>query len=253
MKRAGEKIVSLTAYDAAFARLLNVAGVEVVVIGDSLGMVLQGREDTLAVTMDDMVYHSGMVTRACDRALSVVDMPYRSYENEAAAYENARRLLDEGGAKMVKLEGGVEVAEIVAHLVGHDIPVCGHVGLQPQSIKEYGGYKVQGRTEAGAEAILAGATALEAAGAGLLVLECVPRELAARITRAVSMPTIGIGAGADCDGQVLVLYDLLGISARLPRMAKNYLRQAADIEEAVGMYVSEVKQGVFPGREHTFE
>ena len=253
MKQAGEKIAALTAYDAAFARLIEAAGVEVALIGDSLGMALQGREDTLSVSMDEMVYHTRMVTRACKRALTVADMPFRSYETAAAANNNAKRLVDEGGAAVVKLEGGVEVAEIVASLVSRDIPVCGHVGLQPQSIRQYGGYKVQGRTAAEAEAIVAGAAALEAAGAGMIVLECIPRQLAARVTQSVSIPTIGIGAGVDCDGQVLVLYDALGISGRSPRMAKNYLRPAGGIGEALERYVGEVKRGDFPDREHSYE
>ena len=253
MKQAAEKIAVLTAYDAAFARLLEAAGVEVALVGDSLGMVVQGREDTLAVTMDDMVYHTSLVARACRRALVVADMPFRSYETAAAAYDNARRLLDEGGAAVVKLEGGAAVAERVAHLTARDIAVCGHVGLLPQSIREYGGYKVQGREETAAAAIVADAEALEAAGAGMIVLECIPRRLAARVTAAVSIPTIGIGAGAECDGQVLVLYDLLGVSARSPRLAKNYLREAADVADALRRYVDEVKRGLFPDDEHTYE
>ena len=184
-------------------------------------MVLQGAEDTLAVTMDDMVYHSRMVSRACRRALVVADMPYRSYDTGPMAYENACKLMETGAADVVKLEGGVVQVETVASLTGRGIPVCGHVGLQPQSIKEYGGYKVQGRTEEQAERIMAGARALEAAGACMVVLECIPASLARQISNELAIPTIGIGAGVDCDGQVLVIYDVLGLSAWSPRMAKK--------------------------------
>ena len=253
MKQAGEKIVSLTAYDASFAGILDTAGVEIVLVGDSLGMALQGGEDTLSVSMDDMVYHGRMVSGACKRALVVVDMPYRSYETPAAACENARRLVDEGGAEVVKLEGGEEQAQTVAALVDRGIPVCGHVGLQPQSVREYGGYKVQGRSEEQAQRILAGALALQGAGAGMVVLECIPARLAERITLELAIPTIGIGAGVNCDGQVLVLYDVLGISPRSPHMAKNFLEGAENIPAAVREYVRAVRSGEFPGPEHSFK
>ena len=253
MKQAGEKIVSLTAYDASFAAILDTAGVEIVMVGDSLGMVVQGGEDTLGVSMDDMVYHSRMVGRACRRALVVADMPYRSYETPAAACENARRLVEHGEADVAKLEGGEEQAQTVAALVDRGIPVCGHVGMQPQSIREYGGFKVQGRDKEQAERIIAGACALEAAGACMVVLECVPAGLAEHITRELTIPTIGIGAGVDCDGQVLVIYDVLGISARSPRMARNFLEGAETIQAAVREYVRAVKSGEFPGPENTFK
>lgn len=252
MKKTGEKIVSLTAYDASFARIVDVSGVEVTMVGDSLGMVLQGAEDTLAVTMDDMVYHSRIVSRVCRRSLVVVDMPYRSYETVPLACANASKLVETGGADVVKLEGGVEQAEIVTGLVNRSIPVCGHIGLQPQSVKEYGGYKVQGRTEEQAERILASARALEDAGACMVVLECIPATLARRISSVITIPAIGIGAGANCDGQVLVIYDVLGLSARSPRMAKNFLSGAESIAEAVQEYVRAVKSGTFPGPEHSF-
>ncbi len=253
MKRTGEKIVSLTAYDASFARIIDSAGVELVLVGDSLGMVLHGREDTLAVTVDEMIYHSRMVAAACQHALVVVDMPYRSYERKTAAADNARRLLAEGRAAVVKIEGGRDKAEIAAHLVDAGIPVCGHIGLQPQSIKRYGGYKVQGRTAAGAAALLADADALEQAGVSLIVLECIPEQLARQITERISIPTIGIGAGVHCDGQVLVIYDLLGISGQTPRMAKNYLPPAMSIDDAIQAYIAEVKNKIFPASEHTFQ
>ena len=253
MKQAGEKITSLTAYDASFAGILDAAGVEIVLVGDSLGMTLQGGEDTLGVSMEDMIYHGRMVSRACRRALVVVDMPYRSYETGPAALDNAHRLVEEGGAGVVKLEGGEEQAQTVAALVDRGIPVCGHVGLQPQSVREYGGYKVQGREKQQAERIMAGACALEAAGACMVVLECIPAALAERITGELAIPTIGIGAGVNCDGQVLVLYDLIGVSARSPHLAKNFLEGAGSVPAAVREYVRAVKSGEFPGPEHTFE
>ena len=253
MKQAGEKIVRLTAYDAGFAGILDAAGVEIVLVGDSLGMVLQGGEDTLSVSMDDMVYHSRMVSGACRRALVVVDMPYRSYETPAAACENARRLVEQGKAEVVKLEGGEEQAQTVTALVDRGIPVCGHVGMQPQSVREYGGFKVQGREKKQAERIMAGACALEAAGACMVVLECIPAGLAERITMELTIPTIGIGAGVNCDGQVLVLYDVLGISPRSPHLAKNFLEGAENIPAAVQEYVRAVKAGEFPGPEHSFK
>ena len=253
MKKTGEKIVSLTAYDASFARIADRAGVEITLVGDSLGMVLHGEEDTLAVSMEDMTYHGRMVSRACARALVVVDMPYLSYETETAAYANARTLVEAGGAEVVKLEGGVDQAQTVASLTARGIPVCGHVGLQPQSIKEYGGYKVQGRSEEQAERIMTGARALEAAGACMVVLECIPATLAWRISNELTIPTIGIGAGVNCDGQVLVVYDVLGLSAHLPHMAKNFLAETGSIPEAVHKYVRAVKTGAFPGPEHSFK
>ena len=253
MKKTGEKIASLTAYDASFARILDENGVDITLVGDSLGMVLQGGEDTLAVSMEDMTYHSRMVSRACRRSLVAVDMPYRSFDTGPMAYENACKLVEAGGAEVVKLEGGVEQAETVASLTDRGIPVCGHVGMQPQSVKEYGGYKVQGRTEAQAERILAGARALEAAGACMVVLECIPASLARQISDELAIPTIGIGAGVDCDGQVLVVYDVLGLSAWSPHMAKNFLAETGSIAEAVQKYVREVKSGAFPGQEHSFK
>ncbi len=252
MKAAGEKIASLTAYDASFASILDEAGVEVVLVGDSLGMVLQGDDSTLNVTVDDMVYHTKMVSRACQRAIVVADMPYCSYEKPKQAQDNALRLMQEAAADMVKLEGGQDVAHIVEHLTVNNIAVCGHVGLQPQSVAKYGGYKVQGRDEKDAEQILNGARALQEAGAAMLVLECIPANLAVKITAALDIPTIGIGAGVGCDGQVLVIYDLLGISGRSPHMAKNFLAQSGNIRDAVAAYVAAVKNGSFPAAEHSF-
>ena len=253
MKAQGEKIACLTCYDASFTRVLEAAGVDMFIIGDSLGMVLKGHETTVPVTMSDMLYHGENVARVGQHALRVLDMPYMSYANPEQALGNAARLIAEGGADMVKLEGGQDKAEIVRHLVAHDIPVCGHIGLLPQSIEELGGYHVQGRDEAGARALLADAQALEQAGATLLVMECIPAELAALITASVGMPTIGIGAGPDCDGQVLVLYDMLGITpGRLPRFVRNFLEEAGSVPGAIRAYVEAVKDGSFPAPEHCF-
>ncbi len=253
MKQAGEKIVSLTAYDAGFARILDAAGVEIILIGDSLGMVLHGEEDTLQVSMDDMAYHTRLVSRAVERALIVSDMPYMSYPCAEVAALNARRLLDEGGADVVKLEGAdAATLAIIRQLGEHGIAVCGHVGLQPQSVEKYGGYKVQGRDEAGAKRIFEEAQALEAAGAIMVVLECIPAGLADQISAAITIPTIGIGAGPGCDGQVLVLYDALGISSRIPKMAKDFLAEEKSVFAAVQHYVLAVKSGTFPAAEHSF-
>jgi 3-methyl-2-oxobutanoate hydroxymethyltransferase len=253
MKAQGEKIACLTCYDASFTRVLEAAGVDMFIIGDSLGMVLKGHETTVPVTMADMLYHGANVARVGQHALRVLDMPYMSYANPEQALGNAARLIAEGGADMVKLEGGQDKADIVRHLVAHDIPVCGHIGLLPQSIEELGGYHVQGRDEAGARALLADAQALEQAGATLLVMECIPAELAALITSSVGMPTIGIGAGPDCDGQVLVLYDMLGITPdRVPKFVRNFLEDAGSVPGAIRAYVEAVKDGSFPAPEHCF-
>ncbi len=252
MKTSAEKITSLTAYDASFAQILDEAGVEIVLVGDSLGMALQGDETTLNVTCDDMVYHTKMVERACKRSMLVTDLPHRSYETPEQALDSAKKLI-EAGAELVKLEGGEEVAHIVQFLVDNDISVCGHVGLQPQSVEKYGGFKVQGRDEDSAQEILKGAQALQRAGAVLIVLECIPAALAAKITAALDIPTIGIGAGVDCDGQVLVIYDLLGISARSLRMVKNFLADNGNIRDAVSRYVAAVKSGDFPAEEHSYK
>jgi 3-methyl-2-oxobutanoate hydroxymethyltransferase len=253
MPARGEKIACLTCYDAAFARLLEAAGVELFIIGDSLGMVLMGFDSTVPVTMQDMVYHAANVARAGCRAYRVVDLPYQSYADPATALANAQRLVEEGGAHMVKLEGGRAVADIVAHLVKAGIPVCGHIGLLPQSVAQYGGYRVQGRDADSAAALRADAQALEAAGAGLLVMECMPAALAADITQSAAIPTIGIGAGPGCDGQVLVLYDMLGITAgRLPRFVRDFLADGGSIAGAVRAYVTAVKTGSYPAPEHSY-
>jgi len=253
MKRQGEKIACLTCYDASFTRLLEAAGIELFIVGDSLGMVLMGYETTVPVSMDDMVCHAANVARAGQHAYRIVDLPSRSYETPAQALANARRLVDEGGADMVKLEGGVAKLAVVENLVRHDIPFCGHIGLLPQSVEELGGYKVQGRDEAGASAIMEDARALQEAGAGMIVMECIPASLAATISQSLSIPTIGIGAGRGCDGQVLVLYDMLGITTqKTPRFVKDFLRDSGTVPAAVEAYIKAVKDGSYPAPEHEY-
>ena len=253
MKRQGEKIACLTCYDASFTRLLEAAGIELFIVGDSLGMVLMGYETTVPVSMDDMVCHAANVARAGQNAYRIVDLPSRSYETPAQALANARRLVDEGGADMVKLEGGVAKLAVVENLVRHDIPFCGHIGLLPQSVEELGGYKVQGRDEAGARAIMEDARALQEAGAGMIVMECIPASLAATISQSLSIPTIGIGAGRGCDGQVLVLYDMLGITTqKTPRFVKDFLRDSGTVPAAVEAYIKAVKDGSYPAPEHEY-
>lgn len=252
MKTQGNKIACLTAYDAGFAKLLDQAGVDVVLVGDSLGMVLHGESTTLKVSMSDMVYHTRIVRAGCDRALIVGDMPFMSYATPAQALGNAARLMSEGGAEVVKLEGGSVIADTISHLDRHGIPVCAHLGLTPQSVHKLGGYHVQGRDEETARRILSDAKLLEQAGAAMLVLECVPRQLAAEITGLLSIPVIGIGAGAQCDGQVLVLYDILGITARKLRFSKNFLEPGTSIQTAVENYVKAVRAGEFPASEHQY-
>jgi 3-methyl-2-oxobutanoate hydroxymethyltransferase len=254
LKQKGEKIVCLTSYDSSFTRLIEDAGVEVVLVGDSLGMVVQGHDSTLPVTLDDMCYHAACVARAGRRALRIVDMPFMSYADTRQALESAARLMREGGAHMVKLEGGQIVADTVRALTAHGIPVCAHLGLIPQSVNQLGGYRVQGRDEAAAQQLLDDARLLEDAGASTVVLECVPTALAEKITAAVDMPTIGIGAGPHCDGQVLVLYDMLGIvSGKRPRFTHDFLAQAGSIPRALQAFVAAVKDGSFPAPEHGFD
>jgi 3-methyl-2-oxobutanoate hydroxymethyltransferase len=253
MKAAGEKIAVLTAYDASFARLAEVAGVEVLLVGDSLGMVVQGHESTLPVTVGEMVYHTAAVARVRERAVLVADMPFMSYGSPAEALANAGRLMKEGGAHMVKLEGGAAQLDTVRHLTRHAVPVCAHLGLLPQSVYQLGGYRVQGRDAEGARQIREDALALQAAGAQLLVLECVPAELAAEVTASLGIPVIGIGAGPDTDGQVLVIYDVLGLSgSRAPSFVRNFLDGEASVGDALGAYVRAVKDGRFPGPEHSY-
>jgi len=253
MRAKGEKIAVLTCYDASFAALLEAQGVDVLLVGDSLGMVLQGHETTLPVTLDDMAYHTACVARGSKQAFIVADMPFGTSQiSPEKTFEHAARLMA-AGAQMVKLEGGAAMVDTVRFLTERGIPVCGHIGLTPQSVHQLGGYRVQGKASAAALKLLEDATALEQAGAGMLVLEAVPALLAAEITAALSIPTIGIGAGAACSGQVLVLHDMLDIyPGKKPRFVKNYMQGAVSIAEAVGSYVREVKDGLFPAPEHSF-
>ncbi|MEJ2059049.1 MAG: 3-methyl-2-oxobutanoate hydroxymethyltransferase [Gammaproteobacteria bacterium] len=253
MKSEGEKIAVLTAYDAPMARVAEAAGVEVVLVGDTLGMVIQGHDTTLPVTVDHVVYHTQAVMRGSQRALVIADMPFMSYAHTPQALDNAARLMREGGAQMIKLEGGATEAETVRALALHGIPVCAHLGLTPQSVHKLGGYRVQGREAHAAEAILHDALALQAAGADMMVLECVPVALAAEITRNLDIPVIGIGAGADTDGQVLVLQDVLGLTPNAPRFSENFMAPGrASIQEAIEAYVQGVKSGTFPDAAHSF-
>lgn len=252
-KAARDKIVALTCYDASFAALLEQAGVELLLVGDSLGMVLQGASSTLAVTLADMVYHTRCVARGSSRACIVADLPFGSYQQSPQqALRSAARLMA-AGAHMVKLEGGAVMADTTRFLVERGIPVCGHLGLTPQSVHQLGGYRVQGRDAETAAVLLADAARLAEAGAGLLVLEMIPAALAGAITASLQIPTIGIGAGADCDGQVLVLQDMLGIYAgKSPRFSRNFMAGADSIQSAITRYVSAVKSGEFPAPEHAF-
>ena len=253
LKQDGEKIACVTTYDASFTTLLEQAGVEIVLVGDSLGMVVQGHESTLPVTLDNMVYHASCVARAGERALRVVDMPFMSYSSIPQALGNAARLMSEAGMHMVKLEGGRELCDTVKALTGQGIPVCAHLGLLPQSVNQLGGYRVQARDPASAQRLLEDAQLLEQAGASLLVLECIPAELAGRVSASLQIPTIGIGAGPHCDGQVLVLYDLLGITpGKRPKFTHNFLEDAQDIPGALRAYVTAVKEARFPSTEHSY-
>ena len=254
MKQAGERISMLTAYDASFARLLDRAGIEVLLVGDSLGMVVQGHDTTLPVTMDQMVYHCAAVSRATEHAHLVGDLPFGSYQTSAdEAVKNAMRIVSEGGVESVKLEGGAEYADIVRRIVRAGVPVMGHIGLTPQSVHKLGGYVVQGRTEEKAAKMLADAKALEEAGCYALILEMMPADLSAEITRSVGIPVIGIGAGAGCDGQVLVVYDLLGMNPDFsPKFVKKYLDLGVLIRDAAMRFRDEVRHGEFPAEENSF-
>ena len=253
MRDNGEKIAVLTCYDASFATLLEAQGVDVLLVGDSLGMVLQGHETTLPVTLADMAYHTACVARGSKQTFLIADMPFGTFQvSPQEAFAHTAQLMV-AGAHMVKLEGGEAIADTVRFLTERGIPVCGHIGLTPQSVHQLGGYRVQGKESAAAQKLLQDAVALEQAGAGMLVLEAIPALLAAEITANVAIPTIGIGAGADCSGQVLVLHDMLGIyPGKKMRFVKNYMQGATSIAEAVAHYVAEVKVGAFPAKEHHF-
>jgi 3-methyl-2-oxobutanoate hydroxymethyltransferase len=251
MKARGEKIVVLTCYDASFAAHMEAAGVDVALVGDSLGMVVQGLASTLPVTLDQMVYHASLVAHGLAATLLIADLPFMQFRDPATALAASARLMAEGGAAMVKLEGGADwTCEVITALTTRDIPVCAHLGLTPQSVHKMGGYRMQGKTEDAAARLRAEARAVEHAGAELLVLESVPAALAGVITRELSIPTIGIGAGADCDGQVLVSYDMLGITpGRRPKFSKDFLAGRGSIREAIDAYAGDVRAGRFPGPE----
>jgi 3-methyl-2-oxobutanoate hydroxymethyltransferase len=249
LRESGEKIVMLTAYDASFAKLADQAGVEILLVGDSLGMVLQGHDSTLPVTLEQMEYHVGMVARGSQTALVVADLPFGTYQiSPQQAYASAARLMV-AGAQVVKLEGGTAMADTVSFLVERGIPVCGHIGLVPQSVHALGGYRVQ----RDADRLLADARAIEQAGAALIVLEAIPAAIAKQVTGAVAIPTIGIGAGKDCSGQVLVLHDMLDIyPGRKARFVRNFMQGAPSVAQAIRRYVEAVKSGAFPAPEHSF-
>ena len=252
MRAQGDKITMLTCYDASFAALMDRCGVEVLLVGDSLGMVYQGHNSTLPVTVADIAYHTAAVARGNNKALLVSDMPFGSYATPEAAYANAVQLV-QAGAHMVKLEGGTWLVPVIRFLTERAIPVCAHLGLTPQSVHQLGGYKVQGKTSAAADLLKAEALAVQAAGATLLVLEAIPAALGKEVTDSLAIPTIGIGAGVDCSGQVLVMHDLLGVfPGHKARFVKNFMDGQTSIDAAVLAYVSAVKQQSFPAAEHSF-
>lgn len=254
-KAAGDKIVMVTAYDALFASLVEDAGVDAILVGDSLATVLGGEDTTLSVTVDQMIYHARLVRRGASRALVVVDMPFLSYQvSPTEAVRNAGRILKETGAGAVKLEGGRSVTAAVRAVVDAGIPVMGHLGFTPQAVNQLGGHRIQGRDDDGSARMMADAAALEDAGAFALVLELVPASLASRVSQSVSIPTIGIGAGPGCDGQVLVLHDMLGLNEHFrPRFLKRYAELGATVKSAVERYAGEVREGSFPGPEHSHD
>ena len=254
MKERGEKIAVLTAYDATFARLFDESGADMLLVGDSLGMVVQGHDTTLPVTLDEIIYHCRAVMRGVRRAHVVGDMPFMTYQASIEqGLANAGRLMKEGGCHSIKLEGGAQHAELVKKLVAAGIPVMGHIGLTPQSFHQLGGFKVQGRDTGGRERLLADALALEAAGAYAIVLEAIPAPIAAEITAALGIPTIGIGAGVECDGQVLVSYDMLGMDESFkPRFVRRYATLGDTIKSAIAHYVEDVKSGAFPSDAESF-
>src|SRR5882672_592410 len=253
MKQAREPIACLTAYDASFAQLVDMAGTDVVLVGDSLGMVVQGHDTTVPVTVDDMVYHSRCVARAVRRAFLITDMPFMSYTTPPQALDNAVRLMQEGGAMMVKLESGQGQVAVVEYLAQQHIPVCAHLGLKPQSVHKIGGFKVQGRVQEAAQRMIDDARALESAGADVVLLECVPSDLGKAIRDALHVPVIGIGAGPGVDGQILVIYDILGITqGRTPRFVKNFMQGRDSVLDGLRAYVHAVKDRSYPAEEHSF-
>lgn len=251
MKRGGEKIAMLTCYDATFAKAMDQAGVDIILVGDSLGMVVHGRDSTVAVSVKDVAYHTRCVSRGLERTFLLADMPFGSFHNESTAMENAVSLLGAGGA-MVKLEGAGPMIDVVNYLTSRGVPVCGHLGLTPQSVHQLGGFKVQARDEAGAGKLLDDASALQQAGAQMLVVECVPASLGNEVSASVDIPVIGIGAGAGCDGQVLVMHDMLGLGSRIPKFVANFMQQSGEIQGAFEAYVLAVREGRFPAKEHEY-
>lgn len=253
MKAEGEAIACLTAYDASYAMLVDAARTDLVLVGDSLGMVIQGHDTTVPVTVQDIIYHTRNVARGLQRAFLVADMPFMSYRNPDQALENAVQLMQEGGAMMIKLEGGAGQVEIVRHLARHDIPVCAHLGLRPQSVHKIGGFKVQGREPDQARQMAENAEKLQEVGADIVLLECVPNELGQAVTEALDVPVIGIGAGPRVDGQILVLYDILDITlGRTPRFVQNFMAGRESPLGAIEAYVRAVKDGSYPAPEHCF-
>lgn len=255
MKEAGQRIVMLTCYDASFAAQLELAGVDVALVGDSLGMVIQGHKSTLPVTLDHMVYHTSIVSRGLSATLLVADLPFMADRDVAHALEAGAQLVGEGGAAMVKIEGASpHILEVITALVERAIPVCAHLGLTPQSVHKFGGFRIQGRAQDAADRLVEDAKAVEAAGADLLVLEGIPTVLGERITRAVSIPTIGIGAGPHCDGQVLVIHDMLAVTpGKRPKFSKDFLAGRDSVAAAIAAYAEDVRSGAFPAPEHCFD
>jgi 3-methyl-2-oxobutanoate hydroxymethyltransferase len=250
-KKAGQKFASSTAYDASFSQLFEEQEMPVLLVGDSLGMVLQGQDNTLPVTIEEMAYHTRSVRKGSPNSLLMADMPFMSYATPEQACKNAAVLM-QSGANMVKLEGGTWLVDTVKFLTDRAVPVCAHLGLTPQSVNIFGGYKVQGREQEKADQMVQDAIAMQNAGAQIVLLECVPAQLAKRITEVLDIPVIGIGAGSDTDGQILVMHDMFGISANyMPKFSKNFLTETGDIRKAVSLYIKEVQEGVFPGPDHT--
>ena len=251
-KEQGQKITCLTAYDASMAKILDKSGVDSILIGDSLGMVIQGGENTRSVSINDMIYHTSIVSDSCSNALVIADMPFASYDSSDDALKNAKLLID-AGARMVKIEGGSEHSDVIKTLISNNINICGHLGLQPQLVIKSDDYRVQGRDDSSAQTILNNALLLESLGVSVLVLECIPSDLAKTISEKLTIPTIGIGAGVHCDGQVLVSYDMLGITTgKQPRFVRNFLNNQISISDAVESFVAEVKEGRFPSESESY-
>ena len=251
-KEQGQKITCLTAYDASMAKILDQSGVDAILIGDSLGMVIQGGENTRSVSINDMIYHTSIVSDSCSNALVIADMPFASYDSSNDALKNAKLLID-AGARMVKIEGGSEHSDVIKTLISNNINICGHLGLQPQLVIKSDDYRVQGRDVSSAQTILNNALLLESLGVSVLVLECIPSDLAKTISEKLTIPTIGIGAGVHCDGQVLVSYDMLGITTgKQPRFVRNFLSNQITISDAVESFVVEVKEGTFPSESESY-